>query len=517
METKSRTEYSAMNTTVAVISRMTAILMGFVTRVIFTHTLSENYVGINGLFTDILNVLSLTELGAGTAITYALYRPIAEGNIKKQQQLMKLYQTFYRGTAVCVGVLGLALIPFMDVLMKNRPEVEHLTFIYLLYLANSVLSYLLVYKRTLIEAHQMNYVVLIYQTGFLVLQDLLQIVVLLTTGNFILFLLMYLMCTVLSNVCISRKAEKLFPYLKEKEKERLPAEERKGLFRNIRAMMMHKLGTVVVNNTDNLLISAFVGVVSVGIYSNYYLLIGSVRQVLDQVFAGITASVGNLGATEDQGKIREIFETAFFIGQWLYGFAAICLYELLNPFVELAFGRQYLFERSVVMILCLNFFINGTRKAVLTFRDSMGLFWFDRYKALAEAIINLVVSLILVRRFGVAGIIGGTIISSLLTCVWFEPYVLMRYGIEEDWQKKLRRYFMDYIVRWVVVAGVSAVSYWIFQLMPQTNFFWFIAQGLIYTAIFAAVVLVVYGRTKEFQYLLEMTVRKLKKKLRGGE
>ena len=156
METKSRTEYSAMNTTVAVISRMTAILMGFVTRVIFTHTLSENYVGINGLFTDILNVLSLTELGAGTAITYALYRPIAEGNIKKQQQLMKLYQTFYRGTAVCVGVLGLALIPFMDVLMKNRPEVEHLTFIYLLYLANSVLSYLLVYQRTLIEAHQMN-------------------------------------------------------------------------------------------------------------------------------------------------------------------------------------------------------------------------------------------------------------------------------------------------------------------------------------------------------------------------
>lgn len=130
----------------------------------------------------------------------------------------------------------------------------------------------------------------------------------------------------------------------------------------------------------------------------------------------------------------------------------------------------------------------------LQFREALGLFWHDRYKALAEAIINLVVSLILVRRFGVAGIIGGTIISSLLTCVWFEPYVLMRYGIEENWQKKLRRYFMDYIVRWVVVAGVSAVSYWIFQLMPQTNFFWFIAQGLIYTAIFAVVVLVVYGQ-----------------------
>ena len=181
------------------------------------------------------------------------------------------------------------------------------------------------------------------------------------------------------------------------------------------------------------------------------------------------------------------------------------------------FGEEYLFSMTVVVIIMAEFFISGLRQMGLQFREALGLFWHDRYKALAEAIINLVVSLILVRRFGVAGIIGGTIISSLLTCVWFEPYVLMRYGIEEDWQKKLRRYFMDYIVRWVVVAGVSAVSYWIFQLMPQTNFLWFIAQGLMYTAIFAAVVLVVYGRTKEFQYLLEMTVRKLKKKLRGGE
>lgn len=499
METKSRTEYSAMNTTVAVISRMTAILMGFVTRVIFTHTLSENYVGINGLFTDILNVLSLTELGAGTAITYALYRPIAEGNIKKQQQLMKLYRTFYRGTAVCVGVLGLALIPFMDVLMKNRPEVEHLTLIYLLYLANSVLSYLLVYKRTLIEAHQMNYVVLIYQTGFLVLQDLLQIVVLLTTGNFILFLLMYLMCTVLSNVCISRKAEKLFPYLKEKEKERLPAEERAGLFRNIRAMMMHKLGTVVVNNTDNLLISAFVGVVSVGVYSNYYLLIGSVRQVLDQVFAGITASVGNLGATEEQGKIREIFETAFFIGQWLYGFAAICLYELLSPFVELAFGRQYLFERSVVLILCINFFVNGTRKAVLTFRDSMGLFWFDRYKALAEAVLNLVLSILLVRQYQTLGVFIGTFLSTILTSVWVEPFVLYRRRLHLP----VHRFYLRYLLYAVCVGAVWTATDLVCSLAGGSPLSVLLIRLPICVVLPNLLFFVIYGRTKEWKRVLE--------------
>ena len=345
---KSRTEYSTMNTVVAMISRIAAILMGFVTRVVFTHTLSESYVGINGLFTDILNVLSLTELGVETAISYALYRPIAQGDIRKQQILMRMFRTFYRITAGCVVVLGLSIIPFFDVLMKNRPDVDHLMLIYFLYLANSVVSYMLVYKRTLIEVHQLNYIVLLYQTAFLILQDICQIVILFTTHNFIFFLSIYIVCTLLSNICISRKADRMYPYLKEKTKEQLPEDERKDIFRNIKAMLMHKLGNVVVNNTDNLLISSFVGVISVGIYSNYFLLIGSVRQVLDQIFQGITASVGNLGATEDEGRVKSIFETAFFIGNWHYWAAAICLYELLNPFVELAFGKHYLFDMPVV-------------------------------------------------------------------------------------------------------------------------------------------------------------------------
>ena len=450
---KSRTEYSAVNTTVAVIARITAILMGFATRVVFTHTLSESYVGVNGLFTDILNVLSLTELGVGTAITFALYGPIAQNDTKKQQQLMHLYRSFYRATALCVLIAGLLLLPFLDVLMKNRPDVAHLTLIYLLYLANSVLSYLLVYKRTLIEAHQRNYIVLLYQTAFLVLQDVLQMLVLVTTGNFLLFLLLYLLCTVLTNVCISKKADRMYPYLKEPCPEAIDPMEKQGIFRNVRAMMMHKLGNVVVNNTDNLLLSAFVGVTTVGIYSNYYLLIGSVRQVLDQIFQGITASVGNLGATEEHGRIQDVFETAFFIGQWLYGFAAICLYELLNPFVELAFGGSYVFSDAIVLLLCVNFFVTGSRRAVLTFRDSMGLFWFDRYKALVEAGLNLLFSILLVRQYGTSGVFGGTLVSALLTSVWVEPYVLYR--------EKLKKGLGAFYLRYAGYAAVVAATGWL--------------------------------------------------------
>lgn len=506
---RSRTEYSAINTSVAVVARITAILMGFVTRVVFTRMLNENYVGVNGLFTDILNVLSLTELGVGTAITYALYRPIAEKDTVRQQQLMKLFRTFYRVTALVVAGLGLCLLPFLDTLMKSRPEVEHLTLIYLMYLADSVLSYLLVYKRTLIEAHQKNYVVLLYQTGFLVVQDVLQIAALVLTENFILFLAIRIFCTVLTNILISLQADRMYPYLREHCQERLPAGERSGIFQNIRAMMMHKLGLVAVNNTDNLLISAFVGVASVGIYSNYYLLIGSVRQVLDQVFQGITASVGNLGVRGGRAHMKRVYETAFFIGQWLYGFAAICLYELLDPFVELAFGAGYVFERRVVLMLCINFFVTGTRRATLTFRDSMGLFWYDRYKSVAEAVLNLVLSVLLVFRFEVFGIFLGTFLSALLTSVWIEPFVLYRKGF----QTGVLAFFGKYIRYAVTVAAGWLVTDYLCGFVEGTLLWLLVGRLGICLVVPNVMWLLFHCRTQEWHAVAERAGRLIRKRL----
>lgn len=503
LQEKSRTEYSAVNTAVALTSRIVAILMGFITRVVFTHTLSESYVGVHGLFTDILNVLALSELGVETAISFALYRPIAEGDIPRQKALMKMFRGFYRITAVCVGALGLALIPFMDVLMKNRPQVEHLMLIYLLYLANSVISYLLVYKRTLIEVHQMNYIVLLYQMVFLLLQDICQIVILVTTGNFIAFLVIYIICTVLSNIFISWKADRMYPYLRDKEQSKLPEEEKKDIYRNIRAMLMHKLGNVAVNNTDNLIISSFVGVISVGIYSNYFLLIGSVRQVLDQIFQGITASVGNLGATEEPKKVKMVFETAFFIGQWLYGVAAICLYELLNPFVELSFGAKYLFPGQVVLILCINFFVNGTRKAVLTFRDSLGLFRFDRYKALVEAVLNLVISILLVQRYGTFGVFAGTFLSTVLTSVWVEPYMLYRHRLKERPAPFYLKYACYVVVIGVVWFVTDMLCGQVEGTLPGTLVFRFFVCALLPNLM----LVLVYFRRPEFLAVKERAAR----------
>jgi O-antigen/teichoic acid export membrane protein len=499
MNPKSRTEYSARNTMVAAMSRLLAIFMGYITRVVFTHTLSENFVGVNGLFTDILNILSLTELGIGTAITYALYHPIANGDREKQKSLMRLYGKFYKWTAALVTILGLAVIPFFPVLIKNPPQVGHLTLIYLIYLSNTALSYLFVYKRALMDANQLTYIGTLYQTIFLLIQDVIQIVILLTTHNFYLFLLVLLVCTLGANLCISRKADQLYPFLKEKQVQPLKPVDKTEIKRNIRAMLMHKLGNVAVNNTDNLILSSFVGIVSVGLYSNYYLLIGSMRQVLEQMFQGITASVGNLGVTADKVRVKRIFEASFFIDQWMYGVAAICLYECLNPFVAISFGEQYVFPLPIVLILCLNFFITGMRKATLVFRDSLGLFWFDRYKSVAEAVINLVASICLVIPFGTFGVFLGTLISTLLTSAWVEPYVLYKHRLKcSVWP-----YFAHYILYCGVLGGIWALTDVLCTQLQGNIWLNLIGRTLIGLTVPNLLLLLIYHRKKEFRFLFQ--------------
>lgn len=509
MAGKSRTEYSARNTTVAMTARVISILMGYLARVVLTHTISKEYVGVNGLFTDILNVLSLSELGIETAITYALYKPIAEGDIEKQKTLMRMYRKFYRVVAGLVLAGGLMVIPFMDVLIRDQQEIEHLVAIYLMYLLNSVLSYLLIYKRTLIDAHQLGYIGVLYHTSFLVVQYLMQIAVLWFTGNFVLYVGIMILCMLFKNYFISRKADKMYPYLKEKDVTELPREEKREIYHNIRAMLMHKTGNVLVNNTDNLLLSSLVGLASVSSYSNYFLIIGSVRQVLNQMFQGITASVGNLGVEESKERVRKIFEAAFFIGQWMFGLAAICLYEVLDFVVGFSFGGQYVFHRNVTLILCLNFYLTGMRQAILVFRDSMGLFWYDRYKALAEVLVNLSVSILLGRYLGTAGIFLGTLVSTLTTSMWVEPYVLYKYRLKVPSKYYFVRYALYAAVTFLLWAGEDLLcctlrgTPWVVCILRLT--ICFVLTNFVY--------LVLYHRTKEFELLIGKAKSILKKSL----
>ena len=290
----------------------------------------------------------------------------------------------------------------------------------------------------------------------------------------------------------------MYPFLKDKNVERLPEQERKGIYRNIRAMLMHKTGNVIVSNTDNLLLSSLVGISSVSCYSNYFLIIGSVRQVLNQMFQGITASVGNLSVEESPGRVRKILEASFFAGQWVFGLAAVCLYELLDPFVEISFGSQFVFAGNVTLILCINFYLTGMRQAVLVFRDSIGLFRYDRYKALAEAVINLAVSLLLGKYMGTAGIFLGTMISTVTTSLWVEPYMLYKYHLKTSVKPYFLRYAVYAAVTWTLGWGVHSLCSRIGGNLLKVC----ILRLIVCAFIMNAAYLLLYCRTPEFKLLV---------------
>lgn len=508
-----RTKYTIINMLVNVGGQMLNMLLQFISRMIFIRYLSAAYLGVNGLFTDVLGILNFAELGIGTAMIFSMYEPAANDDKDKIARLMNLYKWLYRGVAACVLAVGLILLPFLHFFIKDSSGIEHIRFIYMLYVLNSSCSYLLNYKNSIYLANQKAYIKSAYGQVTDCLRVIFQIVALVLTRNFILYLIIQFVMQFIPNIIISYKVDREFPYLKECHE--LPEkEERKGILRNIGAMSIHKAATVVVRNTDSLIMSSFIGLSAVGIYSNYKLVTNSINTFMAKLSSAMTGSIGNLGAIEDETRVYDVYRQLEFMFFILYSYWAGGLFTLFNAFIGLFFGWQFCFPMTTVGIIVAEFWITGMRQINLLFREAKGLFWYDRYKAVVESIINLVVSLILVQYYGIAGVIGGTIISSICTCVWIEPYILMRYGMRKEWKKRLKQYFAEYLCRVIIMFLLAAVSYGWVHYFPVDSVFRFILTGVLYTVLFAVTMYGLYGRSTEFKALKERFINIARKGLK---
>lgn len=336
----SRTDNSLRNLKTAVLFKLAAIVVNFIARKIFVVVLTKEYLGLDGTFANILTMLSLAELGVGTAITYSMYKPLAEGDRELILSLMTLYRKFYTIIGITVGVLGAALTPFLQYIIRDIPDIPHIRLIYLMFVLDSSISYFLVYKQSLISADQKQHIVTSYQYKTSMAVTAAQCAALLLTGDYILYLALKLCATFVCNALLARKADRLYPYLKQKTVQPLPAPVRQDISKNIRAMIAHKLGGVVVFGTDNVLIAYFVGAVSVGLYSNYLLITQSLKSAYSMIFRAMTASIGNLCAAEDTAHAQAVFWRVDLLTRWIYGFSAVCLVVLLNPFIS-ALARRW--------------------------------------------------------------------------------------------------------------------------------------------------------------------------------
>lgn len=501
MKNSSRTKNSIRNITVGLFGQGFQVLLSFINRMVFLRCLSADYLGLNGLFTNILSVLSLAELGIGSAIVYALYKPLAKGDKSKIIAYMNFYAKAYRTIGLVIALLGILLIPFLKVIINSPYTIhENIYLLYIISLFNTVISYFYSYKSSLLIADQKNYMVLLcsYCTSFA--QTILQIIVLITTYNYIIYLLIQTICGMAFNIWISHMANKQYPYLKEKI-GKITKDEKFDLIRNIRALVITKLSGVLVNNTDNILITFFKGLSLTGISSNYTLLTNTLNTILNQIFNGLTASIGNLNAIEGSERKIFMFKVVNLANFWLFGWCTVGFIFLSSDIVKIFFGAEYVLSDQILIIMAINFYTVGMQNAVWTYRGTLGLFRYGKYLLIVTACLNLFFSVLLGGKFGLFGILFATFISRILTNIWYDPYAVYKHGFNLSPILYFKSYFKYAIVLFLTV-------YIIFQICKLHIFFVEILSCIILPHL---IFYFFYGKTLEFIYIKNVVVNFFKR------
>lgn len=454
MAEKTRSEYATLNIITGLGGYIVNFLVGIVSRMVFTRVFSAEYLGITGLFSNVLGMLSLAELGIGSAIVYALYKPLAENNEGKIASLVKFYGKCYRVIAVVVLVIGLAVIPFLDLIITDPPAIkEDLRILYLISLFNTVSGYFFAYRHSLLQAAQKTYIINITSNVITVVQNIVQIMLMLFVGEYIVYSLVIAFFSMLTNLIVAEIAKRHYPYIKGKKAAPLEKQEKKSIAANVRALTIDRIGALLVNSTDNIIITNLSGLIQTGIASNYTMLSTSINTILEIVFRSVNASVGNHNATNDTESRLRLFKAINLANFWMYAWAAIGFFVVSTDVIRLMFGESYQLPLSVAFIIALNMYMVGMQNAVWTYRNTLGLFRYGRYLVLLTAAINLVVSIALGKVWGVFGILAGSAISRALTNTWYSPYSLYKYGFGMSVKKYYLRY-LGFLVLLVVTGGV---------------------------------------------------------------
>ena len=495
----SRTHNSMINIGITFINKFASQILNFLVRTVFIRTLSIEYLGVSGLFTNILSILSLAELGLGGAMIFLLYKPIAENNKEQLKTYMHFNKKVYRIIGSFILIVGLSFTPFLNFIISKESNISNLQLIYILYIVNTASSYFLgSYKQSFFQADQKLYVTCQISLIFQVIGSLIQIIVLLILPNYIIYYSLGMIITAVSNLAISYIANKHYPFLKEKDIKPMSKNDLKNVSEKITAAVMNRISTIVLNSTDNVILSKFIGLAVVGVYSNYLTIIGVLRSFIYVFFDGIAGSIGNLCASTDKKKQYEVFSLTYYFNIWISGFSSISLALLFNHFMTIWTGRDLVLNEPIVLTICVVFYIQTNMRACDNFRSATGLFYDDRYFNVLQCIINLVLSIILVKIIGIAGVFIGTIIALLSTLFWVQPYLVYK----KIFEKPVRIYFFKYSIWTIIWVFIYFLLKFIFSFMPMEGIGVFMAKMVLCIIISNGIFGGITYKSSEFKILM---------------
>jgi O-antigen/teichoic acid export membrane protein len=497
-----RTYKSIKNVSVMLSTQFITLVLAFVSRTVFIKSLGAEYLGLNGLFSNILNALSLAEMGIGTAIAYALYKPIAENNIEHIKSLLAFYRKCYIYIGIFVISIGCILIPLLPYLIKNEISIPvNIYNVFLCFLANSTIGYFFAHKRIIIDETQNKYLTNAVDFSSKTLISIVQIFILIKYQNYMAFLYAQIAGTLLASTAIYFLANKKYSYLKEPN-NLLADAERKKIWNNVAILFLHKISGVAVLGSDFLIISAFVGIAEVGIYSNYTLIVNTVSIFVSLFIAGVDASIGNAIATLDKKELYVVFKKISFFIFCISGISTVCLLNLLNPFIMLWIGESYVLPYSVATVISINFFLMQNRSVLIVFRNNAGIFRPDMYRPLIEIVFNLGLSLFLVQYYGILGVVFAIFANGFFICVGTDAYISHKY----IFKCSVWNYAKTYLVQILALLTAFAISFYINRFIGN-----FAIKCFISISVSVSIYFLFFLRTEEFGYFVELGKKMVKK------
>ena len=511
----SRTKNSILAIVTGVIQKLASIFIAFFSQWVFIHYLGMEYVSVDGLFSSVLSFLSLAELGVGSAITVYLYKPLADRDLPSIRSYMHFYKKCYRVIGWTILAVGLCLVPVLDRLVNfdNAPPIN-LYAVYLLFLLNAVSSYwFFAYKSSIIEADQRGYLINNLNTVFSVAGSLSKCLVVLLTRNFILALVVELTIGLCKNLFIARKADELYPFLREKTADPLPKTVLERMFRDVRAMFLNNLSFKLLSATDNLVISLLLNTILIGYASTYTKLINHVVMVIAMLTVSFGASVGNLVTSAEPERKMKVFRQLHLANFWLSCVSAVCLFQLMTPFVQLFYGdkpelQAGILSQDLVACLVLHFYFGTAANILNTFKTSMGLLRQGCYLAIFGGVLNIVLDFALAPHLGLLGVYLATLIAEVGTTFFPKGWFVYKDGFGlSPWP--LMRQMMGQLL---LTVGCVAVNRLCCSWVTETTLLTFIAQCAISAAVPNLVLLAVYGRSEEFRGILDRVLNIVKKR-----
>ncbi len=492
----SRTNKATKNMIATMIFYIVKVLLLFFVRTIFIRVFGVEYLGLNSIFSNVLTILSLAELGIGSAIVFSMYKPMAEGDTEKLKSLLNLYKRFYFTIAVIVLCIGLLLIPFLSKIIDVSTIGNlNIVILYLIPLSSTVLSYLMAHRRALLYTSQNQYIEVTLTLITNVLLAILQIIVLLTIKNYYIYLSLNLIIAVVESVSVYVITKRMFPEIKGNAVQ-LDKQTKTDIIKNTKAMFLHKIGGVTLNATDTLIMQIAIGsLVISGIFSNYLLIYTSLVSVVCMLIEAGQASVGNLIATNDRGYVHTIFNKLNFIYGWLISFCAISLLCLYNPFISTIWGAQNTWDMWFVLVYALTFYTNMSRQLVVSFKTAAGIFRQDRFAPIIEALLNIVVSYILVKLCGPIGVILGTLISCLLVPFIYSPLMLYKHYFKMS----VKTYWFRFVRYFLATVICGALTYFVCGLIPSGGIGWLLIKFVVCAIVPNLLLLLCYFWTPEFK------------------